>query len=101
MELTYYGHSCFSARIGTKQLLFDPFITPNDLANNIVEVDKIKADYILVSHAHSDHVADCVDIAGRTGATVICNFEISEWLNKNGITNTHPMNTGGKWAFDE
>ncbi len=101
MELTYYGHSCFSARIGTKQLLFDPFITPNDLANNIVEVDKIKADYILVSHAHSDHFADCVDIAGRTGATVICNFEISEWLNKNGITNTHPMNTGGKWAFDE
>ncbi len=101
MELTYYGHSCFSATIGTKRLLFDPFITPNDLAKNIVEVDKIQADYILVSHAHSDHFADCVDIAARTGATVICNFEISEWLNKNGIANTHPMNTGGKWTFDE
>lgn len=101
MDLTYYGHSCFSVRIGKKQLLFDPFITPNDLASNIVEIDRIHADYIMLSHAHSDHFADCVDIAGRTGAKVICNFEISEWLQKNGIVNTHPMNTGGKWNFDE
>ena len=58
MELTYYGHSCFSVKLGTKSLLFDPFITPNDLANSIVNVDKIQADYILVSHAHADHFAD-------------------------------------------
>ncbi len=100
MDLKYYGHSCFSVTINNKQVLFDPFVTPNDLANTIVEVDKIPADYILVSHAHSDHIADCVRIAARTGAKVICSWEISEWLLKQGVSNTHPMNTGGKWNFD-
>jgi len=79
--------------------LFDPFITQNDLANKIVEIDKLEADYILVSHGHQDHIADCVRIADRTGARVISNFEIHQWLNKQGIENTHPMNTGGKWDF--
>jgi L-ascorbate metabolism protein UlaG (beta-lactamase superfamily) len=101
MEIKYYGHSCFSVTINNKQVLFDPFVTPNDLANNIIEVDSIPADYILVSHGHSDHIADCVRIAGRTGAKVICSWEISEWLHKQGISNTHPMNTGGKWNFDD
>ncbi|MBC7826828.1 MAG: metal-dependent hydrolase [Chitinophagaceae bacterium] len=101
MYITYYGHSCFSARINNKQVLFDPFITPNGLANTIVDVDKIVADYILVSHAHYDHMADCIRIAGRTGAKVLGNWEISEWLQKQGVTNTHAMNIGGKWNFDE
>jgi L-ascorbate metabolism protein UlaG (beta-lactamase superfamily) len=101
MNLTYYGHSCFSAVIKGKILLFDPFITYNELANNIIDVDNIKADYILVSHGHSDHIADCVRIATQTGAKIIANFEIHEWLKKQGVTNTHPMNTGGKWSFDE
>jgi len=101
MQLTYYGHSTFSVTISGKTLLFDPFITYNDLANTIVEVDKLPADYILVSHGHQDHIADCVRIADRTGAKVICNWEIHEWLNKQGIVNTHPMNTGGKWDFGE
>src|SRR6476620_4846145 len=101
MQLTYYGHSTFSVAIAGKTLLFDPFITYNDLANTIVEVDKLPADFILVSHGHQDHIADCVRIAGRTGAKVICNWEIHEWLNKQGIVNTHPMNTGGKWNFGE
>jgi L-ascorbate metabolism protein UlaG (beta-lactamase superfamily) len=100
MDMTYYGHSCFSVKINNKQLLFDPFVTPNDLANSIVEVDKIQVDYILLSHAHSDHVADCVRIAGRTGALVICNCEIAGWLQNQGLTNTHPINTGGKWNFE-
>jgi L-ascorbate metabolism protein UlaG (beta-lactamase superfamily) len=99
MQLTYYGHSTFSVTIEGKKLLFDPFITPNELANHLVEVDKVEADFILVSHGHQDHIADCVRIADRTGAKVISNFEIHEWLNKQGIENTHPMNTGGKWDF--
>jgi L-ascorbate metabolism protein UlaG (beta-lactamase superfamily) len=99
MQLTYYGHSTFSVTIGGKKLLFDPFITLNELANNSVEIDKVEADFILVSHGHHDHIADCVRIADRTGARVISNFEIHEWLNKQGIANTHPMNTGGKWDF--
>jgi L-ascorbate metabolism protein UlaG (beta-lactamase superfamily) len=99
MNLTYYGHSCFSVVIKDKILLFDPFITPNDLANTVVDVDAIQADFILLSHGHADHIADCVRIASQTGAKVICGWEIQTWLNKQGIDNTHPMNTGGKWNF--
>lgn len=99
MNLTYFGHSCFSVTIQDKILLFDPFITLNELANNIIDVDAIKADFILVTHGHQDHIADCVRIATQTGAKVICAWEIAEWLNKREITNTHPMNTGGKWNF--
>ena len=80
-------------------LLFDPFITLNGLANELVDVDAIRADFILLSHGHQDHIADCVRIATRTGAKVICNVEIEEWLNKQGVTNIHPIATGGKYDF--
>jgi len=99
MEFTYYGHSCFAVKVGGKSLLFDPFITNNELARAI-NVDAIAADYILLSHGHMDHISDCVSIARRTGAKVVCSFEIHEWLNKQGIDQTHPMNTGGKWNFE-
>jgi len=99
MNLTYYGHSCFSVTIQGKVLLFDPFITYNELANNIVDVDAVAADFVLLSHAHQDHTGDCIRVATRTGAKVICNWEIHEWLNKQEVPNTHPMNTGGKWDF--
>jgi len=99
MNLVYYGHSCFSVTIQGKILLFDPFITYNELANNIVDVDAVAADFVLLSHAHQDHTGDCIRVATRTGAKVICNWEIHEWLNKQEVSNTHPMNTGGKWDF--
>ncbi|MEP7277813.1 MAG: metal-dependent hydrolase [Bacteroidota bacterium] len=99
MNLTYYGHACFSVVIKDKVLLFDPFITLNDLANTVIDVDSIQADYILLTHAHQNHIADCVRIATRTGAKVICNWDIQPWLNKQGVFNIHPMNTGGKWDF--
>ncbi|MDX1936139.1 MAG: metal-dependent hydrolase [Flavihumibacter sp.] len=99
MTLTYYGHSCFSVNIGGNTLLFDPFVTYNELANTLVDVDALKADYILISHGHIDHIADCVRIASRTGAKVVASWEIHEWLNKQDVANTHPMNTGGKWNF--
>jgi L-ascorbate metabolism protein UlaG (beta-lactamase superfamily) len=101
MNFTYYGHSCFSVEVKGTKLLFDPFITPNELANKVIDVDTIAADYILVSHGHADHIADCVRIAVRTGAKVICSWEIYEWLGKQGIENMHPMNTGGKWNFGD
>jgi len=101
MNFTYYGHSCFSVEVKGTKLLFDPFITPNELANKVIDVDAIAADYILISHGHADHIADCVRIASRTGAKVICSWEIYEWLGKQQITNVHPMNTGGKWNFGD
>ena len=99
MKLTFYGQSCFSVETGGITLLFDPFITPNELAKNI-SLSNIKADYILVSHGHSDHIADCVALAKQTGATVIGGFEVTGWLNKQGVEKYHPMNHGGKWNFD-
>jgi L-ascorbate metabolism protein UlaG (beta-lactamase superfamily) len=99
MKFTYYGHSCFCVEVKGKKLLFDPFISPNELANGI-DVNKVEADYILISHGHEDHIADCVSIAKRTGALVICNFEIYLWLKQQGVEQLHPMNTGGKKAFD-
>lgn len=98
MKLTYYGHSCFDVEVDGTHLLFDPFITPNPKAAAI-DAGKIPADYIFVSHGHFDHVADAVDIAKRTGATVIANYEIAEWFNKQGVERTHPMNLGGSKQF--
>lgn len=95
-QITYYGHSCFGVALAGKKLLFDPFIRPNELARDI-DPEQIEADYILISHGHEDHIADAVDIAKRTGATVISNFEITTWLAAQGVENTRPMNTGGKF----
>lgn len=99
MKLTYYGHSCFQVEIKGKKILFDPFITYNELAKHVV-LDSISPDYIFLSHGHEDHIADCVSIASRTGCKVVAAFEVHAWLNKQGVSNTHPMNTGGKWNFD-
>lgn len=99
MKLTYYGHSCFAVQLAGKKLLFDPFITPNELAKE-VDINTIEADYIFLSHGHADHVADCVAIAKNTGATVVGAFEVTEWVAKQGVEKTHGMNTGGKWKFD-
>lgn len=99
MDFTYYGHSCFAVKAAGRTLLFDPFITPNDLANS-VDVDAIGADYILVSHGHFDHVTDVVRVALRTGAQVIANFEVAQWFGKQGLENVHPLNPGGGFDFD-
>lgn len=99
MKLTYYGQSCFAVEAGGKNLLFDPFITPNELAKHI-KIDQIKADYILLSHGHEDHVADLLPIAKQNNATVIASYEVAMWANQQGIEKYHPMNTGGKWKFD-
>ncbi|WKN43260.1 metal-dependent hydrolase [Tunicatimonas pelagia] len=99
MNLTYYGHSSFSIDFAGIKLLFDPFITPNELAKDI-DVSAIEADYILLSHGHADHVADAIQLAKQTGAKVISNYEIIMWLGREGIENGHPMNHGGAFDFD-
>jgi L-ascorbate metabolism protein UlaG (beta-lactamase superfamily) len=94
MKFTYYGHACFAVAAEGKTLLFDPFITPNPLAEKI-DAGKIAADFILVSHGHGDHVADLVEIAKRTGATVIAPFEVGSWFEQKGVKNMQGMNHGG------
>ena len=88
MEITYYGHSCFSVKIGEKTILFDPFITPNELAKQI-DVSAIKADYILISHGHQDHIADAVMLAQQNNSTVVSNYEIIDWLSQQEIGRAH------------
>ncbi len=99
MRLTFYGHSCFLAEVNGKKLLFDPFITQNELAKHI-NINDIEADYILLSHGHADHVADAEALAKSTGATIVANYEVAMWYAGKGISKYQPMNTGGKWTFD-
>lgn len=99
MKLTYYGHACFSVEVAGKTLLFDPFISGNSLAASI-DINGIKADYILVSHGHGDHLADAAPIAKRTGATVVAPFEVAQWIGKQGAPKIHPVNHGGTVPFE-
>src|SRR5437868_11107093 len=99
MKFTYYGHACFAVEAGGKKLLFDPFITPNPLAKKI-DVAKIAADFILVSHGHGDHVADVIDIAKRTSATIITSYEVGTWFEGKGAKNVQAMNHGGADRMD-
>jgi L-ascorbate metabolism protein UlaG (beta-lactamase superfamily) len=99
MKFTYYGHACFAVEAGGKTLLFDPFISPNPLAKKI-DVSKVSADFILVSHGHGDHVADVVDIAKRTGAKVIAPFEVGSWFEGKGVKDVQSMNHGGAAKMD-
>jgi L-ascorbate metabolism protein UlaG (beta-lactamase superfamily) len=99
MKFTFYGHAAFQIETGGKTLLFDPFISPNELAKNI-DVNSLKPDYILLSHGHGDHVADLFTIHKNSGAKVICIAEIAGWLGGKGIPDAHGMNIGGGFNFD-
>ncbi|MEZ6064890.1 MAG: metal-dependent hydrolase [Planctomycetaceae bacterium] len=94
----FLGHGTFLINTAGTSLLIDPFLTDNPAAR--VSADDVQADVILVSHGHFDHVADAVAIAKRTGALVITNFEIAQWLGKQGVENVHAMNLGGGKVFD-
>lgn len=78
MELKFLGHSCFLLDDGTHKVLTDPFLTGN--AEAAVSAEQVEADYIFVTHGHSDHVGDAVDIAKRTGAPVCCTVDLAEGL---------------------
>lgn len=93
MKFTYYGQSCFLLEADGKKFLFDPFISGNPLAKDIA-VDAIEADYILVSHGHSDHVADLSQIAKRTNAQVIAMVEVADWIRRQGVENVIDLNFG-------
>jgi len=99
MKITYYGQNCLGIEIKGKHILVDPFISGNDMAKGKVDTGEVKADYILLTHAHEDHTLDAEAIAKRTGAIIVSNFEIATYYQKKGIE-VHPMNHGGSWKFD-
>ena len=97
MRITFLGHASLSIEIEDVIILVDPFISGNPKAVSI-DVNELDADYILVTHAHQDHILDVETIAKRTEATIISNFEIVNYFQAKGLEG-HPMNHGGNWDF--
>lgn len=98
MKITFYGHASLGIEVGGKHILVDPFISGNPKAAHIA-IDSLQADYILLTHAHQDHILDVEAIAKRTNATIVSNWEIATYYGNKGF-NSHPMNHGGSWNFD-
>lgn len=97
MKYTFLGHACFRIDTGKEKLLFDPFLTGNSQA--AVKADKVRCDYILLSHAHGDHFGDANEIALRTGALVVAIPEVIS-LFSDSVSNFQPMNLGGQFKAD-
>lgn len=91
-RIHWLGHAAMALETAGHRILIDPFFTGNPAAT--MKADQAQADFILVSHGHGDHIGDTISIAQRTGATVICNYEISEWLARHGVK-THGQQHGG------
>lgn len=98
MKIQFLGHSCFYVEEGTFKALIDPFITNNPQANSS-PTHFNSLTHIFVTHGHGDHLGDAVAIAKSTGATIITNYEIACFLEKQGVT-AHPMHIGGRTKFD-
>ncbi len=98
MKITFLGHASLQIEVGGKTVIVDPFISGNELATQI-DITTLKADYILITHAHQDHILDVEQIATNTGATIVSNYEIATYYGAKGFE-SHPMNHGGSWQFD-
>ena len=97
VTLTWHGHACWTIESDDATLLIDPFLSDNPLAD--VGPDDVEPDYILISHGHFDHVGDAVEIAKRTGATIISTFEVVNYCQEQGAESGHGMNIGGGYNF--
>lgn len=98
MKITFYGHACLGIEVSGKYIIVDPFITGNPKAAHI-DITTLKADYILLTHAHQDHTLDVEAIATRTEAVIVSSYEVASYYGAKGF-NFHPMNHGGSWDFD-
>ena len=96
--VTFLGHGTFLVETNGTRVLIDPFLTENPSASMTAE--EVPADVIILSHGHGDHVGDAINVANRTGALVIANHEIVEWLTGQGVTTTHAQHIGGQHVFD-
>ena len=93
-EVTWLGHASFEITTESHTILLDPFVTDNPSAT--VTAAELTADYILLTHAHFDHVADAAEIANRTSATLIAPVETASWFEQTqAVENTIGLNLGG------
>jgi L-ascorbate metabolism protein UlaG (beta-lactamase superfamily) len=98
LKITWHGQSAFSLQAGDKTVLLDPFISGNPVSTT--DPDSLNPGTIILSHAHNDHVGDTVEIAKRTGATVIATFELANYIQSQGVKHVIGGNHGGTIAFD-
>ena len=98
MKITFFGHSSLGIEVNGNHILVDPFISGNPKASHI-DIHSLKADFILLTHAHQDHILDVEAIAKRTNAVIVSNWEIATYYGNKGFQN-HPMNHGGSWDFE-
>lgn len=98
MKITFYGHATLGIQIKDIFLLVDPFMTGNPKAKGI-DISTLKPDFILLTHAHQDHILDVEAIAKSSGATIVSNYEIVTHYQNLGFEG-HPMNHGGSWDFE-
>jgi L-ascorbate metabolism protein UlaG (beta-lactamase superfamily) len=98
MKITFYGHASLGIEVSGMHILVDPYISANPKASHI-DLSTLKADYILLTHAHNDHILDVEVIAKRTNAIIVSNYEIATHYEGKGFQ-YHPMNHGGSWDFD-
>jgi len=95
-KLTYFSHSAWQIESNAHTILIDPFL--NDNPTSPVKAEDVSADFIIVTHAHGDHIGDTIAIAKDNNATVISNFEIANWCSAQGVS-AHPMHIGGSRKF--
>jgi L-ascorbate metabolism protein UlaG (beta-lactamase superfamily) len=100
MSIRFLGHSCFQISAGDQTILVDPFLTGNPKAKETAA--HVKADFILVTHGHGDHLGDTVDIAKRTGAPVVAIVELAAEIKANLPTghDVRDPNLGGTVTFE-
>ena len=98
VSFKWLGHSAYSLDIDGHKVLIDPFLTGNPAA--VSKAEELDAEIILMTHAHGDHVGDSVEIAKRTGAMVVCNFEMGDWYSAQGVEHVFQGNPGGTYRND-
>src|SRR3954463_10489085 len=99
MDIRFLGHACFELTDGDNRVLIDPFLTGNPKA--AVEAGDVDPTHIFLTHGHSDHIGDTVDIAKRTGAQVVAIVELAGELGESGVDNVSDPNIGGTVRFDD
>jgi len=95
-KVTFFGHATIGIETGEFHLIVDPYFKGN--AATTTKLEDVKADYLLITHGHGDHLGDAIEISGRTGAKVVCNTEIGDWLDKQGVE-TKMLQVGGSMQF--